>query len=228
MQMDFKISGSANFVVALGASGSQGLQDLVEFLASPADLSGAVILTVLHRPVDLPSCLGSVLQRRSGVPVEIAGPGARFRPGVCYIGEPDNHLVVAPDGRAALIRDPRGRYRNRTVDALFESVAASMGGLAMGVVLSGALADGSKGLAAIRLAGGTVMARSPDGSAFTDMARNAIDRVGPLDLVGSVPALAAAVRRLTSPESPGAYYRLPSVDDVSLCGAPLKMLERPA
>jgi two-component system chemotaxis response regulator CheB len=69
------------------------------------------------------------------------------------------------------------------VDLLFGSVAEHGSEAATGIVLSGSLSDGSKGLAAIKAAGGITMARQPCETALSDMARNAIRIAGPLDQV---------------------------------------------
>jgi two-component system chemotaxis response regulator CheB len=73
-----------------------------------------------------------------------------------------------------LLDDPINRYRNRTIDALFRSVAAHAGSRMVGVVLSGSLDDGSRGLAAIKAAGGTTMVLTPHWSGGKGMPENAV------------------------------------------------------
>ncbi len=182
-------------VVAVGGSGSQGLRDMQELLlALPADLPAAVLLT-LHRPVDRPSSLASVLQRTSRLPVRIATQGGLLRPGVCYVGEPSRHLALGAPGQVRLVDDERRFHRNATVDLLFRSVAEHAGRQAIGVVLSGCLADGSRGLAAINQAGGIGMACVPCAQAVGDMPRNAIARAGPLSLVDTAAGLGREIAR---------------------------------
>lgn len=65
-----------------------------------------------------------------------------------------------------------------------------------GVVLSGSLDDGSRGLAAIHHAGGTTMVLDPDGSAFPGTPRNAMSFDGPVSLVGTATEIAAGIGRL--------------------------------
>lgn len=182
-------------VVAVGGSGSQGLRDMQDLLlALPADLLATVLLT-LHRPVDRASNLASVLQRSSRLPVEIAAQGRLLRPGVCYVGEPSRHLALGAPGRVRLVDDERRFHRNATVDLLFGSVAEHAGRQAIGVVLSGCLADGSRGLAAISQAGGIGMARVPCAHAVGDMPRNAIARAGPLSLIDTAANLGREIAR---------------------------------
>ena len=183
-------------VVAIGASGSSGLLDMADILALlPASFPGTVLLT-LHRPVDRPSNLARVLQRVSALPVVIAGQMQHLQPGTCYIGEPAAHLTLCSPTAIGLVADPWHAYRNRTIDLLFDSVAAYAADRAIGVVLSGCLSDGSRGLAAIMGAGGISMARDPWQHVQGDMPRNAIASAGPLhcvDCVDCVPSLVQAI-----------------------------------
>lgn len=149
------------WIIAIGASGGKGLEDICVLLANvPSDLD-AIILIVLHRPWDEPSHLAEVLSRRSQIPVQIAGQGERLVAGTAYIGEPSAHLTILERTFALITRDRTRVFGNRTVDLLFKSVADCGGHQTIGVVLSGSLDDGSRGLAAIHHAGGNTMVLRP-------------------------------------------------------------------
>jgi chemotaxis response regulator CheB len=184
--------------VAIGASGSDGLDDIKALLSALPNPIPAVILVVLHRPVDQISHLRGILARAFAAEVRVASQDERFEPGVCYIGEPDQHLTLAAHSLAEMVDDPSNRHRNRTVDALFCSVACHAGPRMIGVVLSGSLDDGSRGLAAIHAAGGITMVLDPAGRTFPDMPRNAIRYDGPVNLVGSAQEIAEAIGRLAA------------------------------
>jgi two-component system chemotaxis response regulator CheB len=79
------------------------------------------------------------------------------------------------------------------VDLLFNSVAAYAGNGMIGVVLSGSLDDGSRGLAAIRKAGGLSMVLTPAGPPERGMPENAIKFDGPISLIGSSKEIAEAI-----------------------------------
>lgn len=183
------------FFVAIGASGADGLQDLCDLLAAlPADLA-AVLLVVLHRPSNSVSHLQQVLARRSALPIVIPDEADVYRASVCYIGEPAAHLSLAKRSRVHLIEGAYDRYRNRTVDLLFDSVAAHAGKSGIGVVLRGALSDGAKGLASMHAAGGsTMVVGSPHGAA-PGMPRNATEYDGPIDFTGSIQGIADEIVR---------------------------------
>ncbi len=186
------------WIVALGASGGDGLRDVKALLAALPSPLAAVVMVVLHRPTDRISHLQEVLARCSGIPVEIAREDQPFGAGICYIGEPAAHLTFALTHLAHLVPGGDDAYRNRTVDLLFRSLAEAAAPRVIGVVLSGSLDDGSRGLAAIHAMGGRVMVLTPDRSRRNQMPANAADYDGPMDFIGDAEEIAAEIGRLTT------------------------------
>jgi two-component system chemotaxis response regulator CheB len=179
--------------VAIGASGSEGLNDIKAVLRElPATLNAAV-LVVLHRPTDRISYLRDVLARSSNMPIVIAEEGERFEARICYVGEPGGHLTLAAKSRAHLVEDTGTSFRGRTVDALFGSLADLAGDQTIGVVLSGSLDDGSQGLAAIKKAGGLTMVLKTAGRSSVGMPDNAIAYDGPIDTIGNAQVIGRAI-----------------------------------
>jgi len=89
------------------------------------------------------------------------------------------------------------------IDPLFRSAAASFRGRVIGVVLSGALNDGTAGLLAIKRCGGLAVVQSPAEAAVPDMPRSAIRHVDVDHVVDSAemgPLLARLVRERAGPE----------------------------
>jgi two-component system chemotaxis response regulator CheB len=183
------------WIVAMGASGGQGLQDIKALLAALPERLPAAILVVLHRPINKISHLREILERCSAIPVIVARQDEPLRPGVCYIGEPDAHLTLVASELAALVPDATNAYRNRTIDLLFGSLAKAAAPRIVGVVLSGSLDDGSRGLASIHLAGGRVMVMTPDLASSGQMPGSAARYDGPMDFIGGAEAIADEVAR---------------------------------
>jgi len=181
-------------VVVIGASagGLPHISTLLELL--PADLP-AIVLVVLHRPGDQVSHLRDVLARKSRMQVVEAAQGEELLVGVCYLGQPAEHLGIDALVRARLTADPGGTRRGKTIDDLFGSVADHAGSRVIGVVLSGALRDGTEGLAAIKRAGGIAMVQSPAEAQFADMPESAIAYDHMVDLVAPTAELARAIER---------------------------------
>ena len=180
-------------IVAIGAS-SGGIEALQSLLEGLSDLD-AIVLVVLHRPANRLSYLRDILVRNVHMPVVVPKHGERLHHGVCYIGDPSLHLMVGAGLHADLL--PDHRYTTRNIDQLFVSLARHYGPRTIGVVLSGQLDDGTRGLAAIKKAGGVTMVQTPDEAAYPDMPRNAIKYDGPVDLVACIPDLATEIVRLT-------------------------------
>jgi two-component system chemotaxis response regulator CheB len=182
--------------VAIGASGAEGMSDLLALLNSLPSPIPAVTLVVLHRPWDRASNLRAVLGDGCRQPIVIADEGQSFDPGTVYIGEPAAHLVLAERTFGELVQDPGRAYSNRTVDLLFRSVAEHARGHVIGVVLSGSLDDGSRGLASIHAAGGLTMVVTPEPASPPGMPENAIVYDGPIDFIGSPAQIAAGIMRV--------------------------------
>jgi two-component system chemotaxis response regulator CheB len=162
-------------IVAIGGSAG-GIRAAVEILSLlPADFP-LPILFVLHLSALLPSRLVEVLAFKTKLRVKWAQWGERALPGTVHVAPPDRHLLLEPNGRLALSDSDRVNYWRPAVDRLFESVAAVSGGGSIGVVLSGSMFDGMRGIAAIRDAGGLTIAQSEMSSDHFEMPCAAIDQ----------------------------------------------------
>jgi two-component system chemotaxis response regulator CheB len=184
------------YFVAIGASGSEGVHDLKALLGALPPLP-AVVMLVLHRPSDKISFLREILARNCSMPVMVATEAETLVNGTCYIGEPDEHLTLVDTNLAHLVPGSGDRLRNRTVDTLFKSLAVHAGARTIGVVLSGSLDDGSRGLAAIHAAGGSTIVLDP-GYKPRGMQQNAIDYDGPISFIGNAVQIADAIVRVIS------------------------------
>src|SRR5207237_10017593 len=80
-------------------------------------------------------------------------------PGV-YLGPPDYHLLVEPESLALSTEEPVA-YSRPSIDVLFESAAYAFGSSVIGVLLTGANQDGTRGLPAIKGQGGYVIVQAP-------------------------------------------------------------------
>lgn len=127
------------------------------------------------------------------MPVLVASEGERFCTGCCYIGEPDAHLSLAARSDVRLVEGGNNSHRNRTIDLLFGSVAKYARQRGIGVVLSGSLDDGSRGLEAIANAGGTTMVITKAGLPEQGMPWNAAHYDGPVDVMGSGATIAREI-----------------------------------
>jgi two-component system chemotaxis response regulator CheB len=179
-------------IVVIGASAG-GVHALRQLLADlPADLPASVFI-VLHTGAI--SHLAEILAKRSRLAVSSAINGAEIQAGHVYVAVPDRHLLLH-DRHILLRRGPRENLCRPAVDPLFRSAAATFGGRVIGIVLSGALKDGTAGLAAVKRCGGIAVIQDPRDAAVPDMPLSARKHV---DIDHSVPIaeLASLLSRLT-------------------------------
>jgi two-component system chemotaxis response regulator CheB len=77
-----------------------------------------------------------------------------------YLAPPDYHVLVE-DGHMALSTDIPVQFARPSIDVLFESAADEYGERAVGIILTGANADGAHGLATIKQRGGVAIVQDP-------------------------------------------------------------------
>ena len=167
-------------VVGLGASAG-GLEPLEQFLSHLPLGSGLACLVVQHLDPLRKTLLGELLQRASPMAVHEAVDGKRIEADAVYVIPPAAELTVR-GGTLHLSVPTQKRGLRRPIDALFESLARDHGEQAIGVVLSGMGADGTRGLQAIRARGGLTLAQRPESAQFDSMPRSAL-ATGCVDIV---------------------------------------------
>ena len=186
-------------IVVIGASAG-GVGALRGFFhALPAGLEAA-FLVVLHIPADTPSQLDRVLGHSTQLAVDIAQDGEAIRNGHVYVASADRHLMATAQG-IRLSRGPKEGRSRPSIDALFRSAATAFGSRVIGVILSGALDDGTAGLWAIKDHQGVTLVQDPGEAMHPSMPQSAIAHVQ-VDLVGTVQALAARVGELVGTAAP--------------------------
>lgn len=170
--------------------GSTGSIDVLLHLlpALHPPLSFAVIL-VLHRQNTADSTLASLLAAKTTLPLKEVDDNDRLTPGHIYLAPADYHLLLERDGQFSLDASEKVHYSRPAIDVTFESVADVYGPAVVGLLLSGANADGTAGLRAINRAGGRTGVQQPDTAQVAYMPRHAllhapIDEV--LDLNGMI------------------------------------------
>lgn len=146
-------------IVVIGTSwgGLSAVRTVLRGLA--ADFPLPVVL-VQHRHRDSDHLLANLLQQCSGMPVRDVEDKMPILPRAIYVAPADYHLLVER-GAFALSTDEPVRYSRPSIDVTMESVAAAYAHGVIGVILTGANADGAAGLKIIRSRGGAALIQDP-------------------------------------------------------------------
>ena len=136
----------------------------------------ASILVVMHTSRGTPGRLATLLGRSTALRVRFAEDGEPLRTGEVLVAPPDHHLTVE-GSTARTTRGPREGGFRPGIDPLFRTAAATYGRRVVGVVLSGALDDGTLGLQCIKRAGGFAVVQTPDDATLPSMPLAALREV---------------------------------------------------
>ncbi len=182
-------------IIVIGASAG-GVEALNRVVAGLPPGLPAAVFVVLHLPPHVPSILPELLTHAGPLPAAHPLDPEPIRPGRIYVAPPDRHLLIGP-GVVRLSAGPRENHSRPAADPLFRSAAGAYGPRVVGVVLSGALGDGTAGLWEIKERGGVAVVQDPGDAVYPAMPHSAMDQV-PVDHVLPVaqigPLLAGLVR----------------------------------
>jgi two-component system chemotaxis response regulator CheB len=162
-------------IIAVG--GSAGSIEVILRMTAlfPKDLPAAVMV-VIHTSPHGNGELAALIDRAGPLRGYLADDGDKIETGRIYVARPDHHLLLEP-GIIRVVRGPKENRHRPAIDPLFRSAAVAYGARAIGVVLSGALDDGSAGLAEIKNMGGLAIVQHPEDALFPGMPRNALNAV---------------------------------------------------
>jgi two-component system, chemotaxis family, protein-glutamate methylesterase/glutaminase len=180
-------------VVVIGASAG-GLEALVSIAkALPGELSAAVFV-VLHSAPRSDGLLPQILGRSGALPAAYAQDREPIEPGRIYVAPSDMHMLIGAD-TVQLSHTAKENGFRPAVDPLFRSAADCYEERAIGVVLSGGLADGAAGLRAIKKRGGFAIVQDPEEAPFQSMPASALE-MGPVDLTLPAKQIGTAISRV--------------------------------
>ncbi len=178
-------------VVAIGTStgGPNALTALIPQL--PADFPVPIVI-VQHMPPLFTQLFAERLHKLGRLPVREGKEGERLERSQVWIAPGDHHMTVVGKGTEFALginQEPPENSCRPAVDVLFRSVAQSYGANVLAVVLTGMGADGTRGSAVIREAGGEVMVQDEASSVVWGMPGSVVaaglaHRIYPLAEIG--------------------------------------------
>jgi two-component system, chemotaxis family, protein-glutamate methylesterase/glutaminase len=180
-------------VVVVGASwgGLNALSTIVGGLPPEFDIP---VIIIQHRSKDSENLLAELLQDETSLIVSEVEDKEPLAPGHVYVAPADYHLLLE-DGHFSLSTEQAVRYSRPSIDVTFTSSADSYGARAIGVVLTGANDDGSRGLKRIVERGGLAIVQDPATAEVATMPAAALAAV-PAARVVALASIADELARL--------------------------------
>ncbi|HYD66418.1 chemotaxis protein CheB [Azospirillum sp.] len=173
-------------IVGIGASAG-GLEALQRFFDSVPPDSDLAYVVVQHLSPVHKSLMVDLLAKHTKMDVVQAVDGVQVERNMVYLLPPGKHLSIE-GRRLRLTTKDMGSTISLPIDIFFSALAQDAGSLSIGVVLSGTGSDGTRGLLAIKAAGGFAACQEPETAQFDGMPRSAI-ATGKIDAVLAPDAL---------------------------------------
>lgn len=133
----------------------------------------ASIFIVWHMAPTMRSVLPQVLNKENTIPAAHALNYETIVTNRIYVAPPDHHLLLE-DKHVRVTHGPKENRFRPAVDPLFRSAAYAYRNRVIGVVLSGALDDGTAGLWTIKNYSGVAVVQDPNDAEVPSMPENAI------------------------------------------------------
>jgi len=132
------------------------------------------VIIVQHISPNSENYLIQILNDLKKMSVKEADEKEKPEKGNAYIAPPNYHLLLEPDQTFSLTIDERVNYARPSIDVLFETAAEAYREKLIGIILTGANNDGSKGLKRIKEMGGLTIVQDPETAEVNSMPRAAI------------------------------------------------------
>jgi two-component system chemotaxis response regulator CheB len=175
-------------VIGVSAGGMNALSTVLPRL--PDDFTLPIII-VQHMDPNSHDYLSDHLNQKCNIQVKEAEDKEKIMNGVAYIAPANYHLLLEEDRTLSLSVDDLVNYSRPSIDVMFETAADVYRRSLVGVVLTGANADGSKGLTKIKALGGLAVVQDP-ATAHVDympkaaIASTRVDHILPLEEIANL------------------------------------------
>lgn len=168
-----KLSDHPIIVIGASAGGFDVIKTIIRNL--PANFQPPIFI-VWHTGAEIQGVMPGVLSKLNNIPAAYAEDNEEIRLNRIYIAPPDYHLLLQNDS-IRLTHGPKENHFRPAIDPLFRSAAYNFGNRVIGVILSGALDDGTVGLWRIKNSGGIAVVQSPGDAEVPSMPQSVIREV---------------------------------------------------
>lgn len=132
------------------------------------------VLVVTHITPESDDGLAVLLNTLCAIRVKEADEQETMVPGTVYLAPANYHMLVEQNGSLTFSIDPAVNFARPSIDVLFESAADVFGSALIGVILTGAGFDGSKGLLKIKNSGGVAIVQNPADAEMDSMPKSSL------------------------------------------------------
>lgn len=188
-----KKSTDTDIILIGGSAGS--LQVILEMIKKLDENLGIPIVLVVHRKAYSTSILPVLLQQFSPIEVMEVEDKTELRNNVFYVAPSDYHVLFDDEKTMSLDSSEKMNYSRPSIDVSFQSAAEIFGHRMVGILLSGANADGVEGLKYIRKKKGRVWIQEPETAEVDYMPKQALLETG-FDLMITPENLASHINQL--------------------------------
>jgi two-component system chemotaxis response regulator CheB len=176
--------------------GSAGSLNIILNIIKALPVTGYLsVIIIVHRKSDSDSILTNLVAARTQLAVKEVEDKEEINPDVIYIAPPNYHLLIENEKMFSLDASEKVHYSRPSIDVCFQSVAEVFGASAIGVLLSGASADGAGGLNMIKQEGGFTIVLDPLTAEVDYMPQQALEQMQP-DKILSGDDMPAYIRQL--------------------------------
>jgi two-component system chemotaxis response regulator CheB len=188
----------SKIVVIGGSAGS--LEVIINIIQNLPRDTGAVFIVIVHRKNDKDSVLEDLLSYKTHLKVTEVEDKDLILSNNIYIAPSNYHLLVETEKTFSLDSSEKVHFSRPSIDVTFESVADTFKDRVIGILLSGANADGAAGIARIKTMGGITIVQNPDTAEVAFMPQQAIHR-GVVDHILDADNIPAALANLLGSET---------------------------
>lgn len=180
-----------NYKAVVIGSSAGGLNALKLLFYGLDERFSLPVIIVQHISPNAENYLIHILNEFHRLKVKEADEKESPEKGMAYLAPPNYHLLIEPDCTFTLTIDERVNYARPSIDVLFETAAEAYKDRLIGIILTGANNDGSKGLKKIRDLGGLTIVQDPETAEVDSMPRaaiqtTAVDHIMTIDEISSL------------------------------------------
>lgn len=186
-------AGTAPKVVAIGSStgGPRALEYILTSL--PADFPAGILVTQ-HMPKGFTRSLAERFDRISSLRIKEAKNGDLLKAGQVLIAPGDYHLKLDRNRRVQLCQEAPVQHVRPSVDVMMLSLLEVYKNNIVGVILTGMGRDGTRGMKAIKEAGGRTIVQDKSTSVIFSMPSSVI-KEGCADIITPLPLIPSKIIR---------------------------------